>query len=282
MYVAFSASPGQEADDGAGRAHSPFAEALGRHLLTPCLDMDVVFRKVRDDVMRGSRTDPPQVPLSSNGLIGDAYYFLVPCGSSPPQAPTAVPASAKGLFRTEVTVAEYRKCVNAGKCTEPYPGTFCNYQHGDRGEHPVNCIDWTQADAYCRWAGARLPTDDEWMAAFTNGGKTKFPWGDEAPTCAKTVIGGGGYGCGRNSTWVACEKPRDRNQAGLCDLGGNVWEWTATVDGSARVLRGGGWSDDASDVGKRDVLGPASHLFDVGLGPSAATQPGAPAGCGRR
>ncbi len=176
------------------------------------------------------------------------------------------PAPPPELARTEVTVDEYRRCVDAGKCTKPDgTGKYYNFDKTDRGGHPVNFVDWVQADAYCTWAGSRLPTDAEWMAAFTNGGKTKYPWGRKAPTCATTVMSERGDGCGRDSTWVACEKPGDRNRAGLCDLGGNLLEWTSTESGSERVIRGGSWSTDAPGVGLRITDAPTHHFGGLGF-----------------
>ncbi|MFW5739287.1 MAG: formylglycine-generating enzyme family protein, partial [Myxococcota bacterium] len=64
--------------------------------------------------------------------------------------------------RTEVTTARYRKCVDGGACTASPRQRHCNLHASDRGSHPINCVDWAQADTYCRWAGARLPTEAEW------------------------------------------------------------------------------------------------------------------------
>ena len=57
---------------------------------------------------------------------------------------------------TEVTVAEYRACVAAGQCAEPLTNRrnqYCNYDHPERDRHPVNCLDGSQAAAYCTQAG---------------------------------------------------------------------------------------------------------------------------------
>lgn len=148
---------------------------------------------------------------------------------------------------TEVTVAAYAKCVSAGACGGA--GTagvsaFCNYGRSDKDNHPINCVNWDQATAYCAWAGKRLPTEEEWeYAARGTDGRT-FPWGSSAP---------GGNLCWNRGTSKAgtCAVGTYAPGAfGLKDMAGNVWEWTSSRysedyskdrTSSAHVLRGGDW-----------------------------------------
>jgi iron(II)-dependent oxidoreductase len=171
------------------------------------------------------------------------------------------------MTKTQVTVEQYKACVDAGACTAPDTGGYCNWGQSDRGKHPINCVDWQQAQAYAKWAGGRLPTEAEWEYAARSGGRDwKYPWGNENATCDRAVISEGGNGCGRNSTWPVCSKPRGNTTQGLCDMAGNVWEWVqdwyhdsyngAPTDGSAwekptgsyRVGRGGSWYNFARGV----------------------------------
>jgi iron(II)-dependent oxidoreductase len=125
---------------------------------------------------------------------------------------------------------------------------------------PVLHVNWYEAEAYCRWAGRRLPTEAEWeMAASmdaTLSRKRRFPWGDTTPS-----------GVEGNLDWRAGGRlPVDALPAGDSAFGcrqmvGNVWEWTATdfcpypgfvADpykeysepwfGDHKVLRGGCWT----------------------------------------
>ncbi len=182
------------------------------------------------------------------------------------------------MAKTEVTNKQYRACVSAGACSAPG-----SYAGGD--DHPVVNVDWEQARKFSEWVGGRLPTEAEWEYAARGAGKDyKYPWGNEDATCDRAVMDDGGNGCGRHSTWPVCSKPDGNTEQGLCDMAGNVWEWTrdwhhgsyngAPNDGSAwespegshRVLRGGSWYNDAGYARSalRHYSGPG--LRDVGLG----------------
>lgn len=149
-----------------------------------------------------------------------------------PVAPPAVTVEAtplewiKGpggtLLKTKVTVAQYQACVGVGKCTEPDTGTKCNWAVKGRARHPVNCVDWQQAKTFCAWAGGRLPKGKEWFAAATNGGTTRFPWGDEPLTFTRAHFG---QEPETGSTAEVGTYPAGASDAGLQDLLGNAAEW---------------------------------------------------------
>ena len=153
--------------------------------------------------------------------------------------------------RTETTVVQYRACVDAQACDPRHHKTksdyeYCNWGYEDRNDHPMNCVDWVGADAFCRWAGGRLPTEDEWYAEASNGQERKYPWGDQGVTCNVAIWGGesDGDGCGKNKTWPVCSKKDGSSVSGLCDMSGNVWELTSSwfdVWMNYRVARGGSW-----------------------------------------
>lgn len=166
----------------------------------------------------------------------------------------------------EVTVAQYKLCVQAGKCSAPSTyNTMCNWNTPCKEQHPVNCVMWPQADAYCKWIGGRLPTDAEWEKAARGGcekypnkncatAMPKYPWGDSGWGCTNAVTQNG---CGTGSTASVGSKPTGKSVYGVHDLIGNVLEWTQdyysgsyypispAVDpqgpatGAARVVRGG-------------------------------------------
>ena len=166
---------------------------------------------------------------------------------------TWVRSAATGLefTKSEITVAQYRACVDWGNCTKPNDKSaseYCNWGYPDRDAHPVNCVDWNQAKSFCEWVGGRLPTEKEWEAEASNKGSREYPWGAAEVSCERAIWGDWlrTDGCGKDSTWPVCSKPRGNSVSGLCDMSGNVWEWTSSADYSVRVPRGGSWYDDKS------------------------------------
>jgi hypothetical protein len=160
--------------------------------------------------------------------------------------------------KSEVTIAQYRACFDQGQCTQPDDKKGfhqCNWDREKRDNHPVNCVDWHQAKAFCEWAGGRLPTRKEWEAEATENGKRYKPWGTKSISCNIAVYGNGAKkddGCGEKSSWRVCAKPGGNSVSGLCDMIGNLWEWSATPDSNKgfpenRAVCGGSWRSEVSD-----------------------------------
>jgi len=190
------------------------------------------------------------------------------------------------LAKYEVTVAQYRACVEAGICS-PVDAKCLSASGLPAGdEHPVRCVDWNQARIFSEWAGGRLPSEAEWEYAARGGGKKqKYPWGDEAPTCAHAAYGD--PSCGKPAVFPVCSKPLGNTAQGLCDMGGNATEWVADIyhisyqgapaDGRAwdsaeyllRGARGGGWFERAPNlrVSKRGFSGERNQCQVIGIRP---------------
>jgi iron(II)-dependent oxidoreductase len=130
---------------------------------------------------------------------------------------------------------------------------------------PVIHVNWHEANAYCRWAGLRLPSEAEWEAAALGevGGdgrlaaaNRRYPWGDSPPDSTRANLDGRALG----PVDVAALAAGD-SHFGCRQMLGNVWEWTAdtfdpypgfspdayaeystTLFGRTKVLRGGAWT----------------------------------------
>ena len=99
------------------------------------------------------------------------------------------------MSETETTVAAYRKCVDSGSCTTPGSSrewSACNWESG-RDSHPINCVNYWQAQKFCAWIGGRLPNSDEWEYAAKGGESRIFPWGDSRVTEDKANFGDAQY-----------------------------------------------------------------------------------------
>jgi len=174
----------------------------------------------------------PMVFVAGGSAVGSDWGYLP--GS-------AVTVAGFMLDKTEVTVSQYAACVAAGFCSAPRVGDFCNFQWAGREEHPVNCVDWFQAGAFCAWVGKRLPAEAEWQWAASNGGVTVYPWGDSYPDAILAHVSETGLGLFYGTVRVGTH-PAGATLGGIQDLAGNISEWNSDSPwAGARGIRGGGF-----------------------------------------
>jgi formylglycine-generating enzyme required for sulfatase activity len=198
------------------------------------------------------------------GSNEEIWFIEIPRGPTMIGAPpNTIVVNLREFFigRTEVTVAQYQACVNAGACTRGKEAA------GEAPDWPVNDVNWDEAMQFCRWLDARLradtnatgaiadalqarrgdgirwevtlPTGPEWEKAATSGDGRQYPWGNtldaarandqDARILRRTAVG---------------SFPRGASPYGALDMAGNVQEWTRT----ARTQRPEGDRSDAGAV----------------------------------
>jgi formylglycine-generating enzyme required for sulfatase activity len=228
------------------------AEAVGDKIIT----MEVQVEKLPENIGKSS--------IKWVKIPGGTFMMGANDGAANAKPAHQVAVSPFEMAKTEVTVEQYKACVDAGVCPTPVTGESCNWGKADRSKFPIDCVYWSQAYTFSEWAGGRLPNEAEWEYAARSAGKDrKYPWGSEKATCDRAIIPGcEGQGLLSSPitgkvTAPVCSRPSGNTAQGLCDMTGNVWEWVqdwyfssykgAPDDGSAwecptgsnRVVRGG-------------------------------------------
>ena len=198
------------------------------------------------------------VPAGAFGMGNDA-------GATDQRPLHTVTLDAYYIDRTEVTNAMYGACVAEGDCTAPQslgsitrPSYFGNAAFAN---FPVLFVTWPQAQAYCEWAGRRLPTEAEWEKAARGGDGRLYPWGNQAPDPTRLNFQASGF----RDTVAVAQYPGSASPFGALDMAGNASEWvfdfydpafyavspgdnptgpgqTGCPGGDCRVLRGGNWN----------------------------------------
>jgi formylglycine-generating enzyme required for sulfatase activity len=204
-------------------------------------------------------------------LIGSTAAGLKAVDDEQPQH--TVYLDAFWIDRTEVTNAQYVQFLNVlGEYRGTCEGQDCietkvedEDSHVLRQDgryvvesgfedHPIVEVTWYGAQAYCKWAGVRLPTEAEWEKAARGADGRMYPWGSDAPDCSKAQ-----YGDCSGRTVPVGTRLAGASPYGALDMAGNVWEWVAdwydaayygsspaqnpqgANSGERKVFRGGSW-----------------------------------------
>jgi formylglycine-generating enzyme required for sulfatase activity len=185
------------------------------------------------------------------------------------------------IDRHEVSNARYAQCIDAGACA-PINYSACTmvdpatrgwrigapgHANARKAEHPAVCVNWDDANRFCRWAGGRLPTEAEWEKAARGTDGRTFPWGNDWNQSALNwgdLAPNGDFGVhdGQSGTSPPGSFASSVSPYGAHDMAGNVWEWTqdwyaadfyahgsdrnpvnqTQSGGKGRTVRGGSWS----------------------------------------
>jgi gamma-glutamyl hercynylcysteine S-oxide synthase len=126
------------------------------------------------------------------------------------------------IDKTEVTNLDYKKFMDATGHSPP--NSWQNGQMKEGAElFPVTGVTWNDANEYAKWAGKRLPTEEEWEVAARAQNATVFPWGDEADETRMNIGATGVKAAVKVGSYPAGASP-----FGILDMSGNVWEWTGS------------------------------------------------------
>jgi formylglycine-generating enzyme required for sulfatase activity len=181
------------------------------------------------------------------------WLLILSCSAAPAQGTDFVripPGSFGGsvfagpfwMQRTEVTVEQFARFVKSTghRTAAERAGASRTWREpgfGVRGRQPVVYVTFGDADAYCRWIGARLPTDAEWEYAARAGSTGRHYWGDAIDgryLWYRANSGGHPHEVGEKLP----------NPWGLHDVEGNVWEWSVSPESEGETIanrRGGSW-----------------------------------------
>lgn len=216
-----------------------------------------------------------------------AGEFIMGAAPSPPGGDSdednpihAVSLSDFWIYRTKVTNQQYALCVSLGICTPPSSEEAPYYTALEFANQPIMGVDWEQAQTYCNWLNARLPTEAEWEKTARGPNGNLYPWGDAEPACDLLNFNN----CVGMKTDVT-DYPDGKSYYEALDMAGNAFEWVADwydpeyysvspaenppgpATGEVRSMRGSSFESAAEQVpsAKRSYLEPEEHRADLGF-----------------
>jgi len=164
-----------------------------------------------------------------------------------------VSLKAYWIDQDEVTVEQYRRFIQTTRHHPPPIWADPTYPK-PTPTHPVIDVSWFDAEAYCRWAGKRLPTEAEWEKAARGTDGRGWPWGEIFDPEKTNVLDSG-----KGWTVPVGSIEGDLSPYGVIDMAGNAMEWTASwykpypasslgrvaFGEKYRVMKGGAWNSPA-------------------------------------
>lgn len=150
-------------------------------------------------------------------------------------SPHRISLEAFYIDRHEVTNERYGSFLKATGYKRP--SRFASYPQLNGAQQPVVGVGWQDAEAYCKWSGKRLPSEEEWEKAARGTDGRIWPWGNEADDKRYN-----GRSAVYNAPYKVGSYPLGKSEYGAMDMAGNVWEMTTgTWANGKRVIRGGSY-----------------------------------------
>ena len=223
-------------------------------------------------------TEPPVAEMMVEIPAGE-FTMGNDAGDDDEKPAHTVPLEAFEIDLFEVTNADFAKFVEeTGYQTGAERAGEAGWRAYAEGKdnHPVVKVTWNDANAYCEWAGKRLPTEAEWEKATRGTDGRTYPWGNEWDPAKANTKESGFRGTVAVGSFAEGVSPY-----GVFDMAGNVWEWTAdwyqAYPGSTyqseyfgekfKVTRGGGWFQEEKLVTtfNRSATDPSAANDDLGF-----------------
>lgn len=256
---------------------------LGAAAFGATIALGVVLFVARRERADPARCPPGLVPLGSRCCAPGQRLEVGACAGVPLTCPEGLAKSERGCvalprrvriaggsltlapsdWEAEGLVA--RTIAVAALELDAVEVTNERFGRGDEPGLPVTRVSADDAEGFCRSAGGRLPTADEWLFAAAGSAARRFPWGPTGLVCRRASFGlvDGPCATGATGPELAGARPDGKSPDGVLDLSGNVAEWARLPDGSARAHGGSfrsrvagelkSWSSEAGGA-------PADHV----------------------
>ena len=230
------------------------------------------------------KAESAHFPDRSMVLVPTGEFRMGSFGGDPDELPVhKVYLGAFFMDKYQVTVSQYMRFLEATPHDSPPEWTLMNKPTNQ--SRPVANVDWVDADAYCKWAGKRLPTEAEWEKAARGTDGRVYPWGNEPPTRFHANSGKEVWSNHSALSPVGTFE-EGKSPYGIYDMAGNVWEWVSDWydqeyyqtsppqnpsgprRGSHKVVRGGSWgSNGITDLrsSDREIHVPSFRGFGTGF-----------------
>ena len=243
---------------------------------------------VKENIQQVSPRNQEQPTVAS---LDERSMALVPAGEftmgsvtgdADEQPVHRVYVEAFAMDRYQVSVGQYAKFLESTSQAAPPDWSIMN--KAPHQKRPVVNVVWADAEAYCTWAGKRLPTEAEWEKAARGTDGRIYPWGNELPTGFRANSMKEKW----SNHWVLMPVgmyEEGKSPYGIYDMAGNVWEWvsdwydqdyyqsspsenpTGPARGESKVIRGGSWGSGPKDLRTtdRDTHVPSARGMGTGF-----------------